>query len=178
MESRTSTSASREMRLSTLSTRAPADQVSGVSENVTASADWCWSLAATTSRREMIRIVQDARLDDVADRFDYLLSLEEDTDADEAPMSSASLRSAIEFLLRERQLARAEIGVGPLGLVGFDLDLSGDGYIVLQFLDSGLVAFAAMGPVPESGEGLRLKGTANPDTALCAIRPFMAHGSL
>lgn len=137
-----------------------------------------YDLAAATSRQEIIDVVRSSRLQAVAARLAYLLTLEEDEDAAETPMSSASLRSAVELLLKEQRLAHAEIGVGPLGLVGLDLDLPGGGYIVLQFLNSGLITFSAMGPVPESGERLRLKGTANPDTILCAIRPFMARGSL
>lgn len=137
-------------------------------------ADCRAALEAVQTRDEIIAVVRRFGLERVADRLDYLIELEAQ-EPDQQPMHIGSLRSAIEFLLRDPRMPRPGIGVGPDGMVGFDWRLQPTGIIALSFDSADLVNYAAIVPVPSGGEEhQRLSGASQRADAFDKIVPFLS----
>ena len=141
---------------------------------------WVSQLRATTTSGQVDEILCEQGLVPVVDRLRYLRQLAVD-DADEPRMKVGSLRELARFLLSERWLPRPQIGVSPDGLAhaewvlpGDDEDTSGSGILAMEFLDSGLIRFAAVSPRTPQGDSrrMRVNGTLPKTEAVQAVQPF------
>jgi len=118
----------------------------------------------------------------VADRLSYLRQLAAD-DPDEPALQVDSLRELAWFLLTERWLSGVQIGVSPDGLAQAEWRIPGDaadtesnGILVMEFLGSGLIRFAAVAPRSTQGDvqRMRVNGTLPKAEAVRAVAPFTA----
>ena len=130
---------------------------------------------------EVIAMLRRSGRPGVADRLGYLRQLEhEDEDLDDLPLALDSLRQLARFLMDERWLPEPEIGVTPDGLTHAEwrfpenpTDTAGNGLLVMEFLCSGRVRFAAIANETESRQEVsRIYGTLSPVEMLRAVRPL------
>ena len=96
-------------------------------------------------------------------------------------MTVDSLRELARFLLSERWLPPPQVTVSPDELAqaewvlpGDDGDTSGSGILAMEFLDSGLIRFAAVSPPSTHGDAqrMRVNGTLPKTEAVQAVQPF------
>ena len=139
------------------------------------------TLQDTSQPEEIIAMLRRSGLTGVADRLGYLRQLEhEEEDADDLPLALDSLRELAQFLMDERWLPEPEIGVSADGLAHAEWRFpeipaitGGNGLLVMEFLCSGRVRFAAIAKRTEAKqEPSRIDGTLSKVEALRAVRSF------
>ena len=143
------------------------------------------TLQDTSQPEEIIALLRRSGLAGVADRLGYLRQLElelehEQEDAGDLPLALDSLRELARFLMDERWLPEPEIGVSGDGLAHAEwrfpeipATTGGNGLLVMEFLCSGRVRFAAIAKRTEAKqEPSRIDGTLSKVEALRAVRPF------
>ena len=139
------------------------------------------TLQDTSQPEEIIAMLRRSGLAGVADRLGYLRQLEhEQEDADDLPLALDSLRELARFLMDERWLPEPEIGVSGDGLAHAEwrfpeipATTGGNGILVMEFLCSGRVRFAAIAKRTEAKqEPSRIDGTLSKVEALRAVRSF------
>ena len=139
------------------------------------------TLQDTSQPEEIIAMLRRSGLAGVADRLGFLRQLEhEQEDADDLPLALDSLRELARFLMDERWLPEPEIGVSGDGLAHAEWRFpeipettGGNGFLVMEFLCSGRVRFAAIATRTETEqEPSRIDGTLSKVEALRAVRPF------
>ena len=139
------------------------------------------TLQDTSQPEEIIAMLRRSGLTGVADRLGYLRQLEhEEEDADDLPLALDSLRELAQFLMDERWLPEPEIGVSADGLAHAEWRFpeipaitGGNGLLVMEFLCSGRVRFAAIAKRTEAKqEPSRIDGTLYKVEALRAVRSF------
>lgn len=132
------------------------------------------ALAAAATRTAIIEVVRRLKHEAVADRLDYLIELEVE-EPDEEPMDIDSLRAAVRFLLRDPQMPRPGIGVGPDGMIGFDWRLRPKGIVALSFGVADLVEYAAIVPDPSDRDDYqRFSGALQSADVLNLIMPLLS----
>ena len=141
---------------------------------------WVNQLRTTTAPEHVDEILRAHDLVPVADRLRYLRQVAAD-DPEEPRLKIDSMRELARFLLSERWLPCPQIGVSPDGLAhaewnlaGDDVDTSGSGILAMEFLDSGLIRFAAVSPpsTQEDAQRMRVNGTLPKTEAVQAVQPF------
>ena len=112
-------------------------------------------------------------------------------DPDEPDLAIESLRSFADFFIQETHLPAPEIGAGPEGFVEAEWRIPsrggkkaasdesywarGDGILVMKFLPTGLVRFAATsGPAGQGKERLRTSGILPKNSILPAVQTFIS----
>ena len=143
---------------------------------------WVSQLRAATTAEQVDEVLREHDLAPVAGRLRLLRELADD--APEEPwMNVDSARELARFLLSERWLPCPQIGVSPDGLAhaewalpGDDGDTSGSGILAMEFLDSGLIRFAAVSPPSTQGDvhRMRVNGTLPKTEAVQAVQPFIS----
>lgn len=121
--------------------------------------------------QEIIEALRLADLGAIADRIDYLDSLDDD-DPDEAPIQVDSLRRLASFLIEERALKKPRIGVSADGSMQIEWYLENDGILAMQFLSAGQIQFAAVA-VSQDITREHLSGTLPKADMMNAIRPLL-----
>ena len=141
---------------------------------------WQSQLRSAAHAHEVLAILRQFGLTSLADRLHYLRRIARD-DPEEPRIELDSLRELALFLMGERWLPEPQIGVSPDGLAHAEWLLPGDslapqgkGALVMEFLCSGLIRFAAVSSPPAEGERLRVSGTLSKADTLQALQPFTA----
>ena len=143
---------------------------------------WETGLRAATDASAIDDVLREQGLVQVADSLRHLRQLAAD-DPDEPALQVDSLRELARFLLSERWLSGAQIGVSPDGLAQAEWRLPGaagntesNGNLVMEFLGSGLIRFAAVSPQSTQGDAqrMRVSGTLPKADAIRAVEPFTA----
>ncbi len=97
-----------------------------------------------------------------------------DSEPDDRPMQLESLRQLALFLMSQRQLVDPEIGVSPDGIAQVEWRVGGKGLLVIKFLPTGLIRFAAISaPARKGVERRRVSGTLPAAELMGAIRGFV-----
>ena len=139
------------------------------------------TLQDTSQPEEITAMLRRSGLAGVADRLGYLRELEdEQEDTEDRPLALDSLRELARFLMDERWLPEPEVGVSPDGLAHAEWRLpaiprntGGNGLLVMEFLCSGRVRFAAIANRTEAKhEPSRIHGTLSKVEVLRAARSF------
>ena len=143
---------------------------------------WESRLSAANDTEQIDAVLREHDLAQVADRLCYLRQLAAD-DPDEPTLQGDSVRELARFLLSERWLPSAQIGVSPDGLAHAEWrlpaaagDTESNGTLAMEFLGSGLIRFAAVSPQSIHGEAqrMRVNGTLPMAEAVRAVQPFTA----
>ena len=141
---------------------------------------WETRLRAAFDAEPIDAVLRDHDLVQAADRLRYLRQLATD-DPEEPALQVDSLRELARFLLSERWMPSAQIGVSPDGLAHAEWRIPGDagdkesnGILAMEFLGSGFVRFAAVSPrsTQEGSQRKRVSGTLPKAEAVRAVQPF------
>ena len=143
---------------------------------------WETGLRAATGAESIDGMLREHDLVQVADRLRYLRQLAA-ADPEEPALQVDSLRELTRFLLSERWLSGAQIGVSPDGLAHAEWPIPGDatgvesnGVVAMEFLGSGLIRFAAVSPQSTHGDTqrMRVNGTLPKAEVVRAVEAFTA----
>ena len=143
---------------------------------------WETALRAATDPEAIVAVLRQQNLVQVADRLRSHPQLATDAPA-EPTLQVDSLRELARFLLSERWLSGAQVGVTPGGLAqakwripGAAADTENDGILAMEFFGSGLIRFAAVAPQSTQGDAqrMRVNGTLPKAEAVRVVKPFTA----
>ncbi len=142
------------------------------------SVPWEPLVSSDATENDIIGVLRLGGLRAVADRLVYLQGAAGD-DPEEEPMALESLRKLAMFLISERQLRDPQIGISPGGLLLAQWRLPLGGIVVMKFLLSGLIQYAAISDTKRpNDQRLRASGTMETEDALVALRPFTSQLTL
>ena len=129
-------------------------------------------IASANTQNEILLLLQESGLKQIADRLRYLQDLSRN-DPEEPSMVIDSMRALVGFLTTERSLPDPEIGMSPNGLAQVEWRIPPDGILALEFLTTGLIRFAAVSASTKHSDiRLRVNGTLPKGGVLDAIRSF------
>jgi len=130
-------------------------------------------ILAATRPKEIMAALSFAGHRAIADRIGDLDEMTSEGVPDEPQIVFASLRQLALFLLSERHLADAEIGVSPNGLLLAEWASPERGVLAMEFLPNGIIQFAAVSTARGTSPRLRVHGELPKDSALNAVRDFI-----
>ena len=143
---------------------------------VTREIDHRSQIAGATTTDEVIEALGAFGLDKVVERLRHLRSLDDDLANDEQPMNLESLRALATLLVERPELPKPGIGVSDDGMLQIEWDIVPEGMVVMAFMSSGAINFAAAsGPVELGRARPEVHGSAAYRDALAALTPFMTH---
>ena len=133
---------------------------------------WKIQISAATKQEEVIAVIRLFGLNSIASRLTYLHELVAD-DPDEKPIKLKSLRGLALFIMSNRQLPDPQIGVSPDGFAHAEWRIVDHGILVMEFLPSDVIRFAAILPPSEFNEQRwSINGMLPSERMMDAIQPF------
>ena len=133
---------------------------------------WESMIASAKTQNEILLLLQESGFKHTADRLRYLQNLSRD-DPEEPSIVIDSMRALVCFLMTEQSLPDPEIGISPNGLAQIEWRIPPDGILVMEFLPTSLIRFAAVSASTKNSDiRLRVNGTLPKGEVRDAIRSF------